>query len=107
MLSTVRQRASCYPPQSFLLLPSTRSVHSTFPLEQKTTRQKVAREKAAERYAKILKKRSIKEVRDEREQAKQERAFAAERVRHQEVRDKREAAQVSVQGSIQSRRHRY
>ncbi|GAA5912491.1 uncharacterized protein JCM6883_005919 [Sporobolomyces salmoneus] len=93
MLSTVRQRAACHSPQSFLLLSSsTRSIHSTPPSEQPTTRQRIAKEKAAERHAKIIRKRSIKEMREEREQAKQERAFAENFRRQQEVRDKQVAA---------------
>jgi hypothetical protein len=95
MLSAVRQRATCHPPQSFLLFSSTRSIHSTPQPEQKTTRQRIAKEKAAERYAKIVRKRTIKEIREERQEAKQERAFVEEQRRHQEVREKQVAARVS------------
>ncbi|GAA5949162.1 hypothetical protein JCM3765_003311 [Sporobolomyces pararoseus] len=97
MLSAVRQRATCHPPQSFLLFSSTRSIYSTCPTEQKTTRQRLAKEKAAERYEKILRKRSIKELREDRLAAKEERAFQEEQRRYQEVRDKQEAAKEITQ----------
>jgi len=101
MLSCARQRAITHPPSSYLYIPfsitsSTRSFHSTPPAEQKTTRQKVAKEKAAERYHKIVKKREIKGLQEERNKVKEERAHQEQQRRILEVKEKRVVAQVSL-----------
>ncbi|GAA5879495.1 hypothetical protein JCM16303_003224 [Sporobolomyces ruberrimus] len=92
MLSAVRKRATCQAPSTFLLECSTRSIHSTPQARQKSTRQRIAKEKAEERYDKIVRKRAIKDVREERQQAKEDRAFAEQMRRAQEVKDKQQAS---------------
>ncbi|GAA6022192.1 hypothetical protein JCM11491_002427 [Sporobolomyces phaffii] len=91
MLSAVRQRATISPASSFAS-GSTRSVHSTRPAFQLSTRQRLAKDKAAQRYAKILKKRDIKDLRQERLDAKEDRALAEHHRRLQEAKDKQIAS---------------
>ena len=101
MFSCARQRGITHPPCSYLSLPlsitsSIRSFHSSPPSEQKTTRQKVAKEKATERYHKIVRKREIKGLQEERNKVKQERAYQEQQRRIVEVKEKQVVAQVST-----------
>ena len=101
MLSCARQRGITHPPCSYLSLPfsitsSIRTFYSSPPSEHKTTRQKIAKEKATERYHKIVRKREIKGLQEERNKVKQERAYQEQQRRIVEVKEKQVVAQVST-----------
>ncbi|GAA6058809.1 hypothetical protein JCM10212_001925 [Sporobolomyces blumeae] len=80
---------------------SLRTFSTTSSLDQKSTRQRIAKQKVAERYAKILRKRAIKVMRLERTEAKAERARAEEARRLQETREK-QAISKEISDSVPS-----
>ncbi|GAA5931965.1 uncharacterized protein JCM15063_001087 [Sporobolomyces koalae] len=94
MLSAVRQRATA---RSALIAPvqgrSTRAMHASLPVEHKSTRQRIAKEKVAQRYAKLVRKRSVKDMRETRREEKEHRAAQQDQLRHDEVVLKRQGAQ--------------